>query len=57
MSTTSQRPSKTAILRTGRRVAGAGRRANAPTPFIHSHPANKKSAEMMGRHPNAPRAA
>lgn len=45
----SQRPSKTAILRKGRRFSGAGKRATAPTPFLHSHPANADARENRGR--------
>lgn len=42
-----QRPSQTAILRLGRRFSGAGKRSAAPTPLLHSHPANAGARENL----------
>ena len=44
-----QGPSKFAnVVRVGRKVAGKGMRAGAPTPFLHLHPANAKAVENVG---------
>jgi hypothetical protein len=42
------------VVRQARKVAGAGIRAQAPVPFLHRHPANRASVEVLGRLPAPP---